>query len=459
MTCPNCASTAWENVDQHRIKASGMAVCTECGFVSYPEKWKTPEEIKAHYRTSYRNPPTHANLFACERKNFFHQKFLHDLFQDWKARGIESPRILEIGAAFGFTLHWVRTHFPKAELHGTELTPSFRRTAFHEFGIRLDEEIDESKKYDLILTYKVIEHQLDPHLELERYARLLSPEGRLYVSVPTWFNSLNNFGMGGFDLEYYYDPNHINVWSREIFENILTRAGFEITKGDQAMYSSTYLAKPNPEMRKTPVFKRAAHLVKSDLENIKKAFLLCHDNHFNEAIALWPNYPQAHVSRAEFNRKLLTEKGWDWFEETFIDPALEACPESSDPVIAATDFAMRADKWKDATAYAEMALAMRPENPTSLNHLANIMREMALRASAPQEKLHYFVQAREVARHLRAVSTQHFREATDLIFFFNSKIPFPGEDAPKVQAPAPNFAPVLNMVPKIISGNEARPNP
>lgn len=85
-------------------------------------------------------------MFAGERKNCFHHKFLLDLFNKWKAEGKESPRICEIGAAYGFTLQWIRQIFPKAEISGTELTTSFRRNAYHEFGIKLDEDIDTTKK-------------------------------------------------------------------------------------------------------------------------------------------------------------------------------------------------------------------------------------------------------------------------------------------------------------------------
>jgi SAM-dependent methyltransferase len=431
MDCPNCDGKDWINVDRFRIKPAGMGLCAQCGFVSYPSKWKSPEEIKAHYRTDYRNPPNHQNLFACERKNHFHHKFLEETFKKWREQGLENPRICEVGAAFGFTLQWIRSIFPKAEIYGTELTTSMRRNAFHEFGIRLDEDIDESKQYDLIMSYKVLEHQLDPDLELERYTRLLKPDGLLYISVPSWFNSLYNFGAGGFDIEYYYDPNHINVWTREMFENILARSGFEQVKADHVIYSDTYLCKVNPEMRKTPVLYLNAAEIQTKLEKILMAFLLFQDQKFDEAIAAWPDYPQAHVSRAEMNRKLLTEKGWPFFREHYVERAMTDCPTSTDVVIMATDFAMRANEFIEATHYAEDALQMKPENPTSLNHLANIMREIAIRGKGTKEKLHYFLQAREVARHLRNVSTQHFREATDLVLFFNSKLPFKGENAEK----------------------------
>lgn len=425
MRCSNCHSNNWENVDFARIKPSGMSVCKDCGFVSYPAKWKTPEEIKAHYRSDYRPPPTTQNIFAGERKNHFHHAFLAETFEKWRREGKESPRICEIGAAFGFALQWFRKCFPKADVTGTELTTSFRRNAFHEFGVTLTEDIDESKKYDMIMSYKVLEHQLDPDKELRRYRECLSGDGLFYISVPTWFNSMFNFGLPGFDVEYYYDPNHINVWTKEIFKGMLETNGFEIIKEDQVIYSSTYLCKKGEF--KTATVKHNAEEIKSHLTKIRAAYMFFTENKFDEAIAQWPDYPQAHISKLEMSRKDLKEKGWESFKKTYIMPMLDACTTSAEAMICATDFAMRAEMWNEAIHFAETALLMKPENPQSLHQLSNIMREMAMRAKDNKTKAHYFAQAREVAVHLRNVSTQHFKEATDLIYLFNSKFPCPSE--------------------------------
>ncbi len=445
MRCPNCEGNNWENVDRFRMKQTtleddpankgkkidapvGMSICNTCGFVSYPSKWKSEEEIKKHYRSAYRTPPTSFNIFAGERKNHFHHKFLEETFAEWKEKGIDSPKICEIGAAFGFTLQWLRRIFPKAELYGTELTTSFRRNAFHEFGINLTEDIDETQKYDLIISYKVLEHQLDPDKCLEKYRKCLKPGGLFYLSVPTWFNSMCNFGAGGFDLEYYYDPNHINVWTRDIFEGMVSRAGFKTLKKDHVMYNDTYLLTEGPIAATKPFMENPTAL-KEKMKNIKEAFIASSENRFDDAIALWPDYPNAHVSKAEMTRKSLQEKGWEWFRDNILLKAIKECPTSPEAYVMATDYAMRAQKFDEAIRYCEKSLEMKPENPVSLNQMANIMREYAIRAKDnPKEQVHYYVQAREVARHIRNVSSQHFKEATDMIYLFNSFIPFKGEN-------------------------------
>lgn len=55
------------------------------------------------------------------------------------------------------------------------------------------------------------------------------------------------------------------------------------------------------------------------------------------------------------------------------------------------------------------------------------MREIAIHAEEPQKRLHYFSQARQIARHLKESSLQNMREAVDFIYLFNSKLPIPSE--------------------------------
>ncbi len=35
--CPVCGTKEWKDADQFRYKPSGMAMCTGCGFVTYPK--------------------------------------------------------------------------------------------------------------------------------------------------------------------------------------------------------------------------------------------------------------------------------------------------------------------------------------------------------------------------------------------------------------------------------------
>ena len=273
MECINCHSNDWEVVDQYRLKPKQMSICKNCGMVSYPSLWKEKSEILEHYKKDYRPAPTSNNIFTGQKKLYYHEAFLKDWIKEQNDKDLK-PKILEIGAAFGMVLNWFRMVVKGCGIFGTELTESFKRVCYHEYQIKLDDDFDDSIKYDLIMTYKVAEHQLDFDKELLRYRKCLSENGRLYISVPTWFDSMTNFGMAGFDLEYYYDTNHINVWTRNIFEGMLAKAGFKIEKQDHFIYDSTYLCSVLQELG-TITVKENVEDIKNRMANIKKATILC----------------------------------------------------------------------------------------------------------------------------------------------------------------------------------------
>lgn len=424
MRCIICDSDSWTNVDQYRIAKKGMCVCDNCGFISYPDKWKSKDEIISYYRKEYRNPPNSGNYYTGQRKLHFHSKFLNEVFSQWKKDNKNKPIFGEIGSAYGMVLHWLKQVFPEAEVNGTEITNSYKANAFHEFGLILNDELP-NKKHDMIISYKVLEHQLDADKELLDIKSKLCDDGLLYISVPTWFDTMGNFGLGGFDLEYYYEVNHINVWTREMFEYLLNKSGFEIIKSDYKMYDSTYLCKINNNI------KCVEHNFSKDktIENLRKfkeSYDLTLDGKWEEALNIYNNFPTAWANYVELNRKRLFEEGWDSIR-SLIDRILEVTDGHPDMYVLASDLAMRSEKFHEAIKYAEIGLNMKPENPPQLLVLINSMRELGLRASKNEEKIHYFTQARNIARHLREVSHQHFREALDLVYFYNAHLPTPAQ--------------------------------
>jgi hypothetical protein len=111
--CIICDSVGlWKNVDQYRQKAHGMAMCTQCGFITYPEIVSDHAKMVEYYREEYREPPTYQNLLTGERKLHYHDAFLAPLFEEWRKTGKTSPKICEVGAAFGLALTWFRKQFP-----------------------------------------------------------------------------------------------------------------------------------------------------------------------------------------------------------------------------------------------------------------------------------------------------------------------------------------------------------
>jgi SAM-dependent methyltransferase len=419
-------------VDEFRLKPSGMSMCKGCGMVSYPAKYKTPEEIKRYYLKEYRKntAPSVMNLYTGQRKLHYHAHFLKELIDQWKKDGFETPVICEVGAAFGMALNWFKKQcFPNATILGTEWDLNMRRNCWHEWKIKLDEDFDPTRKYDLIMSYKVAEHMLDADQRLRDYATSLSDNGRLYISVPIWFGSLNNFGKQGFDLEYYYHPDHINVWSKKLFESVLKKAGLEVIKFNDTFYDSTYLCKRNDALMSEPREFENPEDILAKLDKIFKANQAGMDGDYDKAVEIYPNFPYAWEGRYEKNRAKIHEKGFKFIFDNYLQAAIDACPSSAEVRVVVADICMRYEKYQEATKFLDLSLKMKPENPDAIKRLMMCFTELGNRTTDQEQKVAYFKEARNVARYLRDISKQDEPEAISWIYNHNARIEMPHEQA------------------------------
>lgn len=421
MRCLVCDKNEWENVDKYRVlekhkgKPVGMCICNSCGFVSYPEKYKTEEEIKEYYRNEYRGgAPSYGNIITGKRKLHYHGAFLKDLFNEWKKEGNDKPVVGEIGSAIGMVLNWVKQIFPGAEVYGTELTKTFVNVAYSEFCIKLEEDFDTSKKYDLIMTYKVAEHQLDVDKRIREYALALKENGRLYISVPTWFNALSNPGVGGFDLEYYYHPDHVNVWTRIHFEEVLRKSGLEIIKVDRLIYGDTYLCKRNDEvMKQEPQYEDPAQ-IKGAMDRIKKAANLMQMGKSREALEQWGNFPTAWFTYYEQSRKELHEKyNGDGLviAETICKEMSEACGTVLEVKFLYADICHRYGHIPEAIASYESILETKPNETRALFSLSNCIRALAESEKDPEKKTRLLLTSRDICRSIMLMDESQKPEA------------------------------------------------
>lgn len=430
--CPICDTVGkWTNVDKYRVKASGMHICENCGFVFYPEKYMTEEEAKAYYEKDYRKPPNIGNAYTGQRKVHMHAHFLNDTLKKWQDDGKKDPVVCDVGAAYGMFLNWVGTHFPEADLNGTEFALAYRRNAYWEYGIELTKDFDKTKKYDLISSFKVAEHQLDADKRLREYVECLKDDGLIYISVPTWFDKMTNFGLDGFDLEYYYHPDHINVWTRKLFETLLKKVGLEIVKFDDWMYDETYLCKRNDSlMEETPVYESPEDVLKK-LEAIKNSWDAFARRDYKKAIEYFPNHFNAHMAHYENSRRQPHEQNkqipLEYIEKEHLEPMFKACPNSLGALRMATDVYMRYDEWDKAIKHINKALEVRPNNGSFLMALQHCLRQVSLREKDAKKKLDLLAESRDVSRYIREVDLQSKVEATNWIYQANSELPMPNE--------------------------------
>ena len=431
MRCLVCDQDSWKNVDEfrdlkkHEDSPINMSMCNNCGFVSYPSKYKTKEEIKEHYKKNYRGGPPGFNHFVTgERKLHYHRHFLREVFLKWKDNKTK-PVIGEVGAAIGLPLNmYLQMLEGECEVHGTEWDVKSRMVAFHEFGIRLGEELPEIK-YDLLQTFKVAEHQMDVDLELKNYHRMLKDDGYLYISVPTWFGSLGNFGVGGFNLEYYYHTDHINVWTKKLFESVLKKTGFSVIKYDNYMYGDTYLCKKtDPQPLSKDDFEDPREILKS-LEKVRDAAAFFSHNKFKEAISLWPDFPVAWQGLYEYTRKDLHQKTGGDVEQivnSFVCDARNALGDSEEADRIESDINMRYGNYGRAAEILDKMLSKKPNQAGTLMQLAHCFRQMSVEESNPDKKIEFRLTARDICRQVVQLDRSATGEAVNWAMVDNSSI-------------------------------------
>lgn len=462
MRCPCCDNNEWKNIDHVRLKPMGMAMCQKCGFVSYPKMYKTEEQIKEHYRKSYRPAPNVSNMFTGERKLNYHAAFLKPLFESWRQQNIPDPIIGEIGSAMGLFLNWIKKEFPEAEVHGTELTTTYRRVAKHEFGLDLKEELDLTKKYDLICSYHVLEHQMDPDIWLRRYRDALEDSGMIYLSTPIWFREAVNSGMAGFDIEYYWAPDHINAWGEMHLEYIIAKCGLEIVFKNDDIYGNTYLLKKADP--KAPPIECDIKTFEDCVERQFQLWKHLQENQTALAIETYKNCPTAWIQHYELHRAEFDKQPWSE-RKKFLDDCIKFCPHTSESMRFAGDIATRYEKYDDAIKYLSESLGKKPNCPVTLFSLSNAYRQKAMKTvviarvkelavemgdekalefvrrenaerearkepfdmRGNEEALKLLHEAMAIMNHIRATSTDMANQAISWIYHDQSLMPVEGE--------------------------------
>ena len=185
--CPVCASregAAISDTDRHG-KPLLTRLCDDCGHV-FNDPIPTAEELEAFYARDYRVSYKGA---ARPRGRQIARNFgrVERFWRKWGHVMRSHPRVLDIGAGSGEFLF-----FAKALGHETEgVEPNVGYSAYcrDELGLPVRtasiEDLENSEAtYDFIRLNHVLEHMRDPVDSLERAARLLAPNGVLYVEVP-----------------------------------------------------------------------------------------------------------------------------------------------------------------------------------------------------------------------------------------------------------------------------------
>lgn len=161
--------------------------CTGCGF-KYTANAEIEENIGRYYQSE--EYISHSNTSKGLVNAVYHQVRNYMIGRKRrlveKATGAKTGQILDVGAGTGFFLNEIKKH--GWQVTGTEKSTDARAFAKKEFGLEMDEPEQlfrfENESFDAITLWHVLEHIHRLNENMEAFARLLKPEGKLIIAVP-----------------------------------------------------------------------------------------------------------------------------------------------------------------------------------------------------------------------------------------------------------------------------------
>lgn len=208
-----CSSMDHKNTPQ-------VVQCLQCGLMQVPGK-SQPEELEALY--SDVEDPTYIDNRAARELNF------EKTYERIEPFLPETGAMLEIGAFCGLFLAQAEKRGWRCE--GVEPSRWASRIAREEVGVEVfTGTLDDNREslrddYDLAIAWDVLEHVPDPYGLLTGIHRCLRPGGILCLSTLDRHNWLPR--LTGRHWPWIMDM-HLQYFSRDFFEGMLARAGYEV---------------------------------------------------------------------------------------------------------------------------------------------------------------------------------------------------------------------------------------
>lgn len=161
----------------------------------------------------------------------------------------KSLKVLEIGAAYGETLYYLKQKKIASEVVAVDLFEdkinknNYKQVDKFIFGNIEDIDLHEYNNYfDLILLPDVLEHLLEPNEVLKKLRKYLKEDGRVIVSMPNirHYSALSKIFIKG-DFRYeesgIFDYTHLRFYCRKNIKELLESSGYKVIKQQSSIKS------------------------------------------------------------------------------------------------------------------------------------------------------------------------------------------------------------------------------
>jgi SAM-dependent methyltransferase len=151
---------------------------------------------------------------------------------------VEAGSVFEVGFGEGFALSWLRER--GWDVSGVDFSAEGLERFHPELRSHvrigdayqvLDEVIDGTSRFDLVICNNVLEHVRDPEAFLPRLRRLLTPSGLVRIQVPndgSWIQELAVERGAAQDQFFVAYPEHLHYFTAAPLRRVLEASGFEV---------------------------------------------------------------------------------------------------------------------------------------------------------------------------------------------------------------------------------------
>ena len=254
--CYVCKNTSFDIINE--VDRYGFyyptGICGKCGNVQQSEYYKTDVIIdfySNYYRKIYGEyDPKEFYLIQRLKKGPRIFNFVKDI--------IKPKKVLDVGCGAGGIISVFKDK--GCEVLGIDFDEKFLECAKN-FKIPVlrgsINQLDENKKFDLIILNHVLEHIVYPVEFLEKVLKYLNPNGILYIEVP----SLEHVRNGGYkyDLLLYWQNAHTIHFNNQTLALVCKRAGLEAVKKTSFIHSCWVLSNSDKKLSDTEKQKSLAY--------------------------------------------------------------------------------------------------------------------------------------------------------------------------------------------------------
>lgn len=232
--------------------------CQKCGTLRTKLKMNLEEFYHNNYQPS-RNVDTVALI---DNEEINRSQFVYDWIKDLIPNDImqKSRTVFEIGCGQGYLLD----KFDLKDKSGIEPSQEASKEASKIASIRNIgyEQINDNEKYDLILSYCVIEHVENPNSFIQKNYQILNQKGIICIALPIQdrFN---------YDLVF---ADHIHHFQDKIFKALLNNNGFEVINFELGRGSYFNIGMYICQKKEFTTNKEFSFIKNKNIFNVKKIF-------------------------------------------------------------------------------------------------------------------------------------------------------------------------------------------